>query len=277
MTNSVDPKEIQVFSKDAAHWWDEKGPFAPLHRLNPVRMTYIREQICAHYDLDQKSLKPLEKLRVLDIGCGGGLVCESIARLGAQTTGVDADEQAIAVAKEHAGFSGLEVDYRCGAAEDLISSSRAKPRDLTPKDGDLSTTDLRSSGRDDDSTFDVVLALEIIEHVTEPAAFVASCAKLVKPGGLLIFSTMNRTAKSYALGIIAAEYILRWVPQGTHHWEKFVKPSELARYARENGLEVKDTSGLVLEPLKNRFRISETDLSVNYFMAVSSGIPALTN
>lgn len=237
MTNSVDPKEIQAFSRDADRWWDEKGPFAPLHRLNPVRMAYIREQICAHSGLDQKVLKPLSGLKILDIGCGGGLVCESLARLGADVTGIDADAVAIGVAREHAKASGLAIAYLCGAAETL------------------------------EEQFDVVLALEIIEHVPDPAAFVASCARLVKPGGMVIFSTLNRTAKSFALGIVAAEYILRWVPAGTHHWQKFVRPSELSRLVRQCGLEVHDTCGLVLDPLKNRFRLSETDLSVNYFLS----------
>ncbi len=237
MSNTVDQKEIQAFSKDAAHWWDTNGPFKPLHRLNPVRLKYLREQICGHYDRDMMSLKPFTGLDIIDIGCGGGLVCEPMARLGAAITGADADEAAIHVAKEHAEQEGLNIDYINAPAESI------------------------------NKQFDVVLALEIIEHVSDPAAFVANCAKLCKEGGIVIFSTLNRTPKSYALGIIAAEYILRWVPQGTHSWKKFIKPSELARHARNSNLTPERISGLVFNPLKNEFQISKTDLDVNYFMA----------
>lgn len=268
MTNTVDENEIQAFSKDAGRWWDESGPFAPLHRLNPVRMGYIRTQISDHYGLDQKSLKPFKGLKILDIGCGGGLVCEPLARLGAEVTGIDADAVAIGVAAEHAVISGLTINYLNESTDSLLLSSRATSRDLSGgEQKDLSSSHKKRSSPDD-TLFDAVLALEIIEHVSDPDEFVKHCARLVKPGGIVIFSTLNRTPKSFVLGIVAAEYILRWVPQGTHSWKKFVRPSELARYARGSGLTVRDLSGLACDPLKNEFRIEKTDLAVNYFLSV---------
>lgn len=236
MRNTVDTNEIQVFSRDAEKWWDVDGPFKPLHALNPVRLQYMREQICDHYDLDQKSLKPFKGMNIIDIGCGGGLVCEPMARLGGNVTGADADSVAIDAAKTHTEQSGLEIDYQNKAAEEI------------------------------EKKFDVVLALEIIEHVSDVGAFVENCARLCKDDGIVIFSTLNRTAKSYALGIVAAEYILRWVPQGTHSWKKFLKPSELSRHARANDLKPQNISGLIYNPLKNEFSISKNDLDVNYFM-----------
>ena len=235
--NTVDAREIQNFSKDSAYWWDINGPFKPLHHLNPVRLQYIREQICTRFSLDTQSLSPFQGLNIIDIGCGGGLVCEPMARLGANTTGIDADENAVAVAQEHAAAFGLEIDYRA------LSSDNVSKK------------------------FDVVLALEIIEHVSDADAFVKSTLNLCKPGGLVIFSTLNRTPKSYALGIIAAEHLLRWVPQGTHSWKKFVKPSELARMVRQNGGTPHDITGLIFNPLANKFTLSR-DTDVNYFMSV---------
>ncbi len=231
--------EIEKFSKDAGHWWDENGPFKPLHRLNPTRMGYIRSQICKHYDLSTTDLKPFRGLSVLDVGCGGGLVCEPLARLGADVTGIDADGVAIEVAKEHAAQSGLKISYANKAAENLKEK------------------------------FDVVLALEIIEHVQDPAEFVKTIAKLVKPGGMVIFSTLNRTPKSYAFGIVAAEYILNIVPRGTHRWKSFVKPSELAKFCTRAGLTPKDISGMIFSPLSNDFKISKNDMGVNYLLSAS--------
>ncbi len=233
---SIKQKEIEKFSKDAPQWWDEHGPFAPLHRLNPARLQYIRAQIDGHYGLDVKSLKPFKELKILDIGCGGGLTSEPLARLGADVTGIDADPVAIELARKHAGQSGLKIEYLNIAAEDLKIK------------------------------YDAVLALEIIEHVQDPGSFVKNCAKLVKPGGIIIFSTLNRTAKSFALGIVAAEYVLQWVPRGTHEWKKFIRTSELSKFARGAGLRPQNISGLVYSPLENDFRISETDMSVNYFL-----------
>lgn len=236
--NTVNAQEIQNFSKDSDHWWDIKGPFRPLHRLNPVRLGYIKSQICAHFGRDMNSLKTYEGLNILDIGCGGGLVCEPLARLGGVITGIDADANAIEVAKAHAENEGLNIDYICGAAED------------------------------EKRQFDVVLALEIIEHVDNRDDFVKSVMNLCKPGGLVIFSTLNRTAKSFALGIVAAEYILGWVPKGTHHWKKFVKPSELSRMVRQNGGTPADICGLAFNPIPNEFHLALQDFDVNYLMAV---------
>lgn len=240
---SVEREEIEHFSKDAPRWWDESGPFAPLHRLNPVRLEYIKAQICSHFGRDIKDLRSLAGLQVLDIGCGGGLVSEPMARMGAAVTGIDADNVAISVAKDHAAQSELQIDYQCTTAESLLSSSHA---------------------------YDVVLALEIVEHVSNISDFVASCSRLVKPGGLVIFSTLNRTPKAFALGIVAAEYILRWVPRGTHSWKKFVRPSELAAAARQNGLSLADITGLIYNPLKGGFTLSKTDLDVNYLMSTTT-------
>lgn len=236
--SSVDQAEIARFTKDSAHWWDENGPFKPLHMLNPLRMGYIRDQAAAHFGLDDRSLSPLKGLRALDIGCGGGLVSESLARMGATVTGIDADQQAIEVAQAHADAQDLVIDYQVAAAETL-----GKAR------------------------YDLVLALEIVEHVADPQSFVKTCAALCKPGGLLIMSTLNRTPQSYALGIIAAEHILRWVPQGTHDWKKFVKPSELARMMRDAGGDPFAMTGYNFNPLSGLFSLSDKDMAVNYIMA----------
>ena len=235
---SIDTNEIEHFSKDSSHWWDENGPFAPLHKLNPVRLKFIKQQICNHYDRDFNDLKSLKGLDIIDIGCGGGLVCEPLARLKSNITGVDADSNAIQVANEHAKEANLNVTYLNQDIETL------------------------------DTQYDVVLALEIIEHVSDIGLFMQQCTKLVKPGGLLIMSTLNRTPKSYLLGIIAAENILGWVPKGTHSWRKFVKPSEIASHARKNGFITNEIKGLIYNPLKNNFTLSDSDLDVNYLIAL---------
>ena len=259
MSSSLDKKEIENFAKDSAHWWDESGPFAPLHRLNPARLSYIKAQICAHFARDVNDFIALKGLKVLDVGCGGGLVCEPMARMGAAVTGIDADTQAIEVAKAHAQESDLKITYKATTTDQLLHSLR--------KQGPSSTRAEDSRFRGKDNLFDIVLALEIIEHVSDIQSFVNSCAALVKPGGIIIFSTLNRTAKSFALGIVAAEYILRWVPRGTHNWKKFVKPSELSRAARAANLTPQNISGLVYNPLNGEFSISKTDIDVNYFMS----------
>jgi len=237
--SSIDTQEIDNFSKDAANWWDENGPFKPLHRLNPVRISYIKKQVCQHFARDEKSLKSLEKLSVLDVGCGGGLVCEPLTRLGANVTGADADPIAIETAKDHAKNSGLKINYQNKPAEEIKKQ------------------------------FDVVLALEIIEHVQNPEEFVQNISKLVKPGGIAIFSTLNRNPKSFLFGIVAAEYLLRWVPRGTHNWKKFIRPSELVKMTRPTGLEPHDITGLVFNPLLNEFALSKNDLDVNYLLSVT--------
>jgi len=235
--NTVDAQEIQNFSKDSDKWWDVDGPFKPLHRLNPVRLQYFKQQICAHFDRDFDGFKSYDGLSILDIGCGGGLVCEPMSRLGATVTGIDADPKAIETAQNHASESELEIEYL-----------------------NQTTTELQGK------QYDVVLALEIIEHVADIDQFVREVTNLCKPGGIIIFSTLNRTPKAYALGVIAAEYILRWVPQGTHRWQKFVKPSELARMIRQNNATPKEVTGMTFSPLKNKFTLSPHDTSVNYFM-----------
>lgn len=238
-SSTVDPDEISHFAKDSAHWWDEAGPFAPMHRINPVRLDYMKTLICRHYDRNPLDLAALRGLKILDAGCGGGLVCEPMARMGAEVTGIDADRNAINVAIDHAARAGLEITYICGTTENL------------------------------DKSYDVVLALEIVEHVADVDKFVQSCVDRCKPGGLIIFSTLNRTLKSMALAKIAAEYILRWVPPGTHDWKKFLRPSTLSAALRRAGATPFEARGLVFNPLKNDFSISAHDLDVNYFMTAT--------
>ncbi len=229
--STINANEISHFAQDSADWWNVDGAFAPLHRMTPARMRYLKSVIG---DVKGKT--------ILDIGCGGGLISTPLSRLGAKVTGVDADAQAITVAKQHTKSEDLSVEFIHGAAENLVAEKRK---------------------------FDVVLALEIIEHVDNPSLFVDLCSQLVKPNGIVVFSTLNRTWKSYALGIIAAERILRWVPVGTHDWHKFIKPSELARLAAASGLHLKDAKGMVFNPLKNEFSIHPHDLDLNYFLVAS--------
>ncbi len=230
--NTVDKDEIERFSRIADEWWDPHGKFAPLHRINPLRVEWITNRI-------QDSGFRIQEISLLDIGCGGGLISEPMAKLGMQVTGIDASEKNITVAKLHAEKSGLNIDYRCTTAEDLLGTQ---------------------------TQYDIVLALEIIEHVADIPAFVACVCKLAKPGGLVIFSTLNRTAKAYAFAIVGAEYVLRWLPRGTHTWNKFVKPSELSRHLRTNNAEVKDMTGMVMNPLTMKWELKENDLSVNYLI-----------
>ena len=237
--STVDDAEIAHFSAMAEEWWDPSGKFAPLHRMNPCRMGYLRAQLVQHFGRDAASASPLDGLTLVDIGCGGGLICEPMARLGARVTGIDASAKNIGIAATHAAQSGLAVDYRATTAEALAQQG---------------------------AQFDVVLALEIVEHVADTALFYDALAALVKPGGLLILSTLNRTPKSYALAIIGAEYVLRWLPRGTHHWSKFIRPSEMARDLGHRGLEIVETTGLTMHPLTWKFSINPRDLDVNYLM-----------
>ena len=233
---SIDPAEIQRFSAMAEDWWNPTGKFRPLHQLNPVRLAYIRERLARHFGRDAQALRVFDGLSVLDIGCGGGLIAEPMARLGGAVTGIDAAVRNVNIAALHARQSGLEIDYRNVAAEDLAATG---------------------------AQFDIVLALEIVEHVADLDVFLDAASRLVKPGGVLVVSTINRTPQAWLLAIVGAEYVLGWLPKGTHTWDKFVRPSELAAGLRRNGMIVRDMAGIAYHPLGDRW--AETrDLSVNY-------------
>ena len=233
---TVDPQEIAQFAAIADAWWDEEGAFRPLHRLNPVRLRYIRDNLCAHFGLDAEAPKPLNGLRLVDVGCGGGLLCEPLARMGATVTGIDAAEEGIAAARAHADAVGLAIDYRAATAESLVAAGES---------------------------FDAVISMEVLEHVADVDAFLAACRDLTRPGGALALSTLNRTPKSYLMAIVGAEYVLRWLPRGTHDWKKFIRPSELAAALRRQGLNLADLTGIEYSPLADRFSLGR-DLGVNY-------------
>jgi 2-polyprenyl-6-hydroxyphenyl methylase/3-demethylubiquinone-9 3-methyltransferase len=235
---SVDPAEVAKFSRMAAEWWDPTGKFKPLHKINPVRLGYIRDHAFRHYNLDDRSRTPLDGLSLLDIGCGGGLLCEPLARLGAKVTGIDVSDTNIKIAALHAREQGVAIDYRSVAVEEM-----AKKR----------------------TRFDIVLNMEVVEHVADVEGFVGASAKLVKPGGLMFMATLNRTLKSFALAIVGAEYILGWLPKGTHKWEKFLTPQELSAHIEDAGLAVVDRAGVVYSPLADNWRLSG-DLDVNYML-----------
>jgi 2-polyprenyl-6-hydroxyphenyl methylase/3-demethylubiquinone-9 3-methyltransferase len=258
-SQTVDPEEIERFSSIAEEWWDENGKFRPLHRLGPVRLQYIRDRACAHFARDPEQMKVFSGLRLIDIGCGGGLMCEPMARLGAEVTGIDASKKNIGVASLHAEKMGLAIDYRCASPEKLVASCELQvARDPATRNMQHATP-----------SYNIVLALEIVEHVADVPAFLKACAALVKPGGLIFMSTLNRTAKSYALAIVGAEYVLRWLPRGTHSWKKFLKPSELCAGLRHERMNIEDMSGLAFNPLKNEWHLSKTDLGVNYLLTAS--------
>ncbi len=235
--NSRDPAELEKFQRMATEWWDPNGKFKPLHKFNPVRLEYIRDKVCENFSKDTSSVRPLEGLRLLDVGCGGGLLCEPMARLGAKVTGVDALEQNIEIASLHAKEVGLEIDYRATTAEDLLAGGE---------------------------TFDIVLNMEVVEHVADPAAFLTDCGRLVAPGGLVFAATLNRTAKAFAMAIVGGEYIMRWLPRGTHDWRKFVKPSELVDGLSGGGIEMLELTGVVYNPLTGLWSQHSGDLDVNY-------------
>lgn len=238
-TSSIDPAEVAKFEAMAAEWWDPQGKFKPLHMLNPTRLEYVTGQIAAQFGRDRDAASPFEGLSILDIGCGGGLMSEPLARLGATVTGADAAEGNIRVASLHAAQQGLPIDYRATTSEALAAEGLS---------------------------YDVVIALEIVEHVAEPSEFIATCRDLVRPGGMLIQSTLNRTARSFAAAIIGAEWVMRWLPKGTHDWRRFITPDELAAMTEAAGLDVVDRCGMVFNPLGWNWSLSHRDLSVNYAM-----------
>lgn len=239
--SSVDPQEVAQFAALAESWWDTDGPMRPLHALNPVRIGYIRTQFLAHFGIETNNLRPFAGRQMLDIGCGGGLVAEPLARLGGTVTAIDAAAPSIAVARTHAAAAGLSIDYRATTAEDLLAEGHQ---------------------------FDIVTALEIVEHVADPAAFLATCAGLVAPGGLLILSTLNRTPQAFGLAILGAEYLLRMLPRGTHSWRKFRKPSELAAPLRASGLTVTNVAGVAYRPLTGDWALTPS-LAVNYMLTAT--------
>jgi 2-polyprenyl-6-hydroxyphenyl methylase / 3-demethylubiquinone-9 3-methyltransferase len=235
---TIDPAEVERFSRMAAEWWSPTGKFKPLHKFNPVRLTYIREKVLETFDCDPKSVRPFKGLRFLDIGCGGGLLCEPMARLGADVVGADASPVNIEVAKLHAAESGLEIDYRATTAEALAAAGEK---------------------------FDVILNMEVVEHVADVELFIEACGKMVKPGGLMFVATINRTLKALGLAIFGAEYVLRWLPRGTHQYEKLVRPEELAAALASAGMEVAETTGVFYNPLSDSWNKSR-DIDVNYMV-----------
>jgi 2-polyprenyl-6-hydroxyphenyl methylase/3-demethylubiquinone-9 3-methyltransferase len=240
-TASVDPAEVEKFSAMATEWWDPSGKFAPLHKFNPVRLTFIRDTVAAHFGSDGKSLKPFEGLSLLDIGCGGGLLSEPMARMGFAVTGVDPSEKNIGTASAHAAQTGAVIDYRADNAESLVSEGAA---------------------------FDVVLNMEVVEHVADLKAYLGSTAALVKPGGLMFVATLNKTLKALALAKIAAEYILGWLPPGTHDWDKFVEPHRLRAMLEDAGLNILKTQGVSFDPLRWDWQLSR-DTDVNYLVVAT--------
>lgn len=242
LRSSIDPEEVERFSRIAAEWWDPHGKFAPLHRFNPTRLTFIRDKAMAQFGRDPLARRPFEGLRLLDIGCGGGLLSEPMTRLGFQVTGVDASERNIGTASTHAAEQGLNIDYRCATAEQLLAEGTAP--------------------------FDVILNMEVIEHVADPGAYLRSCAQLLAPGGIMIVATLNRTLKALALAKVGAEYVLRWLPAGTHDWRKFLKPDELKGFLQGEPVQVDGPYGVVFNPITGRWSQSR-DSEVNYMMTVT--------
>jgi len=235
---TIDAGEVERFSAMAAEWWDPNGKFRPLHKFNPVRLAYIRDQVAAHFGRDPRAPKPFEGLRFLDIGCGGGLLCEPMARLGGIVTGADASETNIEVAKLHAAEARVKIDYRATTAEALAESGEE---------------------------FDVILNMEVVEHVADVGLFIGKCGQMLKPGGIMFVATINRTLKALGLAIIGAEYVLRWLPRGTHQFGKLVRPDELERALGEAGMTITDRTGVVYNPLADRWQRSK-DLDVNYMV-----------
>jgi len=235
---TIDTSEVDRFSRLAGEWWDPRGKMAVLHKFNPVRLAYIRDALCRQFGRDARHPPCLDGIRILDIGCGGGILCEPLARLGAGVVGADPSSNNIAAARRHADAGGLTIDYRVTAAEALADAGER---------------------------FDVVLAMEVVEHVADVGLFVRRCADMVKPGGLMVAATLNRTVKSFALAIVGAEYVLRWLPRGTHQWDKFVTPNELEIAMARAGLQVTGETGVIYNPLADQWRLS-SDMDVNYML-----------
>jgi 2-polyprenyl-6-hydroxyphenyl methylase/3-demethylubiquinone-9 3-methyltransferase len=236
--STVDAAEVERFSRLAADWWNPRGPMAPLHKFNPVRLAYIRDQATTHFQRDPKRLDCLKGLRILDIGCGGGLLSEPLARIGGEVVGADPAANNIEVGKLHATEASVAVDYRCTTAEALADAGER---------------------------FDIVLAMEVVEHVSDVPLFIRRCAEMVKPGGLMIVATLNRTLKAFALAIVGAEYVLRWLPRGTHQWDKFVTPEELESALQAGGLHRIGESGVIYNLLADKWQLS-SDMDVNYMI-----------
>ncbi|HEY3800912.1 MAG TPA: bifunctional 2-polyprenyl-6-hydroxyphenol methylase/3-demethylubiquinol 3-O-methyltransferase UbiG [Caulobacteraceae bacterium] len=241
--SSIDADEVARFSSWAAEWWDPRGKFAPLHRFNPARLAFIREQGLARFGRDGDARRPFEGLSLLDIGCGGGLLAEPMARLGFAVTAIDASEDGVGAARVHAEAQGLLIDYRCATAEDLLADS-AGP-------------------------FDLVLNMEVIEHVADPGAYLRDTARLIAPGGLMILATLNRTLKALALAKVGAEYVLRWVPAGTHDWRKFLTPAEVRSFLASEPFEVRGPFGIAFDPVRGLWHRS-ADADVNYLMTIAA-------
>lgn len=239
-TSTIDPAEVAKFEAMSAEWWDPEGKFKPLHQMNPCRLDYITSQIAAEFGRDLSAPLPFQGLRLLDIGCGGGLLSEPMARLGAEVLGADAAPRNIPVARLHAEQSGLAIDYRNTSAEALAAAGER---------------------------FDIVLNMEVVEHVADPLAYLTACRDLLKPGGLMICSTLNRNPKSFAMAIVGAEWVMRWLPKGTHDWSKFITPDELYALIRKAGLDPVDRKGMVFNPILWSWSLSARDLSVNYVTA----------
>ncbi|WP_310542497.1 bifunctional 2-polyprenyl-6-hydroxyphenol methylase/3-demethylubiquinol 3-O-methyltransferase UbiG [Phenylobacterium sp.] len=242
VASSIDPADVERFSRIAAEWWDPKGKFAPLHKFNPVRLAFIRDQALVRFGRDSQARKPFEGLRLLDIGCGGGLLSEPMTRLGFSVTGVDASERNIGTASAHAAEQKLAIDYRAGTAEGL---------------------EVEGAG-----PFDVILNMEVIEHVADPGEYLRTCSRLLAPGGLMIVATLNRTLKAFALAKVGAEYVLRWLPAGTHDWTKFLKPDELRGFLKDEKLQVQGPFGVAYDPMNGRWCRS-SDCDINYMMTVT--------
>ena len=234
--STIDPKDVAKFSAIADEWWDPEGKFKPLHQFNPIRLQFIRDRLCDHFDRDPLSMQPLKGLRVLDVGCGGGLIAEPLARMGAKVTGIDASEKNTVTAQVHAAESGLNIDYKATTVEELAAV------------GEI---------------FDAVISLEVVEHVANFELFIKGCADLMGVNSAILIATLNRTPKSFAFGIVGAEYVMRWLPRGTHNWRKFIRPSELASALRRNRVVTEEIAGLSFNPLTNTWRVSD-DVSVNY-------------